>query len=157
MANPCNEKVQQLRLRLWCFTIKKKNQYLKIPFLKLSFAPLRILQKLEASWVYNKEGSLVWMLKFHEGLVDNFQTIFMALISPKCPGSRLNSTLQSHRWGCEVTAMQCSTGTPHWAQGHVSLGRQLLTPSTCVPRFCWSLNSSGVKHQGTQLKYVSSC
>lgn len=49
MVNPCNEKVQQPRLRLWCFTI-----FSKILDLKPSFAPLRILQELEGSWLTQK-------------------------------------------------------------------------------------------------------
>lgn len=54
MVSPCNENVQQPRLRLWCFKIFLKIQYSKIQYLKLSFAPLRILQELETSWLTQK-------------------------------------------------------------------------------------------------------
>lgn len=61
----------------------KKYNIQKYSNLNHSFAPVRIMQKLEATWVYNKEGALVWILRFYAGLVDNFQDIFMALIFPK--------------------------------------------------------------------------
>lgn len=65
---------------LFCFSQKYHIQ--KYSNLNHSFAPVRIMQKLEAAWVYSKEDALVRFMRFYEGLVDNFHDIFIALIFP---------------------------------------------------------------------------
>lgn len=105
-----------------------------------SLAPVRIRQKPEASCVYNQEGAFVWTLRFYEGLVDNFQAIFMALIFPKesCPDSSLNPVgLTANPRAEAMKLRQCSALDFNWSTSRWTVlpGRQHLTSSS-FPMFC---------------------
>lgn len=129
--------------------------------LKHSFAPSRILSKLAAARVYNKEGALVWIVE------DNFQAIFMAFLFPKerCPDSKLNPVLliESHTTEAiklrQHSVLNFNCKTRQQARSCVLAAKQSLTSSTLFSQpsaaDAWSLSITGAKHQAAQLRYTS--